>query len=84
MAFSLIALHRAHAHAIVILCMSCLSLLMDCLLHFHIFMHQHCCISFGYARYSMIGREARADGTEPQDGDGERILKMEGLAGVHA
>ena len=32
----------------------------------------------------MIGREARADGTEPQDGVGERILKMEGLAGVHA
>ena len=32
----------------------------------------------------MRGREARDDGTEPQEGIGERILKMEGLTRVHA
>jgi len=32
----------------------------------------------------MRRREARDDGTEPQDSVGERILKMEGLTGVHA
>jgi len=32
----------------------------------------------------MRGREAHDDGTEPQDGIGERILKMEGLTRVHA
>ena len=32
----------------------------------------------------MRGREARDDGTEPQEGVGERILKMEGLTRVHA
>ena len=32
----------------------------------------------------MRGREAHDDGTEPQDGIDERILKMEGLTRVHA
>jgi len=32
----------------------------------------------------MRGREAHDDGTEPQDGIGERILKIEGLTRVHA
>ena len=32
----------------------------------------------------MRGCEACDDGTEPQDGVGEHILKMEGLTGVHA
>ena len=32
----------------------------------------------------MRRREARDDGTEPQEGVGERILKMEGLTTVHA
>ena len=32
----------------------------------------------------MRRREARDDGTEPQDSVGERILKMEGLIGVRA
>ena len=47
-------------------------------------MHLHRCISFRYARCTMRGHEARDDGTEPQEGVGERILKMEGLTGVHA
>ena len=47
-------------------------------------MHLHRYISFRYARCMMRGREARDDGTEPQDGIGERILKMEGLIGVRA
>ena len=32
----------------------------------------------------MRGCEARDDGTEPQEGVGEHILKMEGLTRVHA
>ena len=32
----------------------------------------------------MRRREARDDGTKPQEGVGERILKMEGLTTVHA
>jgi len=39
------------------------------------FMHSPRCISFRYARYTTRGREARADGTEPQDGLAGRILK---------
>ena len=31
-------------------------------------MHQHFCISFRYARCTTRGREARDDGTKPQDG----------------
>ena len=37
-----------------------------------------------YTRCTMRGCEACDDGTEPQDGVGEHILKMEGLTGVHA
>ena len=46
------------------------------------FMLLHRCISFRYARYTMRGREARDDGTEPQDGVGGRILKREGPVGA--
>ena len=65
--FNCIALHHAHVHAVVTLCMSCLSFLMDCLLHFHVFMYHHFCISFRYARCTTCGYEARDDRTEPQD-----------------
>ena len=40
------------------------------LLRFYAFIHQHCCISFRYAKCTTRGRGARADGTEPQDGVG--------------
>jgi hypothetical protein len=32
-------------------------------------MHSYHCISFRYARCTTRGCEARADGTEPQDGE---------------
>ena len=48
------------------------------------FMQLHCHISFRYARCTMRGREARADGIEPQDGASGPIQKAEGLTGVHA
>ena len=47
-------------------------------------MHLHRCISFRYARCTMHGHKARDNRIEPQDGVGERILKMEGLTRVHA
>ena len=47
-------------------------------------MHLHRFISFRYARCTMHGHEARDNRIEPQDGVGERILKMEGLTRVHA
>ena len=40
-------------------------------------------ISFRYARCTMHRHEARDNRIEPQDGVGERILKMEGLTRVH-
>ena len=49
---------------------------------FFMFMHSPHCISFSYARRTMCGRGARADGIEPQDGVGGLILKREGAAGA--
>ena len=52
------------------LCLPCLFFLLYRLLHFHAFRHLYWCISFRYARCTTCGREARHDGTEPQDGVG--------------